>query len=373
MSSRTTLKKQPSVSVMSHKVEPLNTKTITSTGNSEEISKNTELHSINLSIPVSLKTRKPRCCTHCKVAGHYKNKCPELMSKTPIQPTPVQQITTSTSVIPERQGSIRHTTIAGQGPPTPRTEVQGPPTPRTEVQGHGKTWENDILINVYKADPEIIKSSNYTQVYDLKAVDNKLNQCNLSVKTTGSGTVYMGDCLRIFNSVSSGDPYHLVLINYVQRGQHKHVTRILEFDLTGFKDPLFGQLTREQIKQLDMAVKAIPQKHKPTTEERKVLYDLKKTLQPLSGAISLDIKCNSQQSRLQCSISSGKFKELLSRFPERVIAASNTNEFRGGIIRESIASDKRTFKKKKIAPTGAITTFTDSNLVPGQLSAAQSG
>lgn len=363
MSSRTTLKKQPSVSVMSHKVEPLNTKTIRSTGNTEEISKNTELHSINLSIPVTLKTRKPRCCRNCKVAGHYKNKCPELMSKTPIQPTSVQQISQSASVIPERQGSITQTRIVGQGPPTPRTEVQG----------HGKTWENDILINVYKADPEIIKSSNYTQVYDLKAVDNKLNHCNLSVKTTGSGTVYMGDCLRIFNSVSGGEPYHLVLINYSQRGQYKHVTRILEFDLTGFKEPLFGQLTQEQIKELDRAVKAIPQKHKPTPEERKVLYDLKKTLQPLSGAIGLDIKCNSQQSRLQCSISGGKFKELLARFPERVIATSNTNEFRGGIIRESIASDKRTFKKKKIAPIGAITTFTDSNLMPGQLSAAQSG
>ena len=156
----------------------------------------------------------------------------------------------------------------------------------------------------------------------------------------------MGDCSRIYNSVSSGQPYHLVVINYAQRGQYKHVTRIIEFDINGLKTELFGQLTGEQIIQLADAVKAIPQKHKPTADERKVLYELKATLQPLSGIIGLDIKCNSQQSRLQCSISAGRFKDLLAKFPVRIIATSNTNEFRGGVIRESIPSEKRTFKKK---------------------------
>ena len=294
---------------------------------------------INLGISTTLKVHKLRCCTNCKQSGHYKNKCP--LPNTKVQPTvSVVKPSVSTTVQAQTPAAVASVTQLKSISSRP------PPTPRTEVQGHGKTWENDILINVYGADEEIIKTSGYTQTYDLKAKDNKLDGCNLSVKTTGSGTIYMGDCSRIYNSVSSGQPYHLVVINYAQRGQYKHVTRIIEFDITGLKTELFGQLTGEQITQLADAVKAIPQKHKPTADERKVLYDLKATLQPLSGIIGLDIKCNSQQSRLQCSISAGRFKDLLAKFPERIIATSNTNAFRGGVIRESIPSEKRTFKKK---------------------------
>jgi len=256
--------------------------------------------------------------------------------------------------------------INAAGPPrtpikkhTALTSIRPPPTPRTEVQAHGKTWEIDILVNVYGADAEKIKKTGYTSKYDLKAEDNKLDNCNLSVKTTGSGTIYMGDCLRIFNSVTSSQPYHLVVISYAQRGTYKHITKILEFDITGLKFDFFGTLTLEQINRLATAVKAIPQKISPTPAERKALYDLKKTLQPLSGIVGLDIKCNSQQSRLQCSISAGRFKGLLDKYPARIIATSNTNEFRGGSIRESIPSEKRILKKKDKSMAAPVRASTD--------------
>jgi hypothetical protein len=73
------------------------------------------------------------------------------------------------------------------------------------------------------------------------------------------------------------------------------------------------------------------------------MYDIKKKLQQLSGAIRLDIKCNSQQSRLQCSFN--KFQSFIQNNP-RIVASTNTNEFRGGSITKEIQSSCRKFKLK---------------------------
>ena len=67
-------------------------------------------------------------------------------------------------------------------------------------------------------------------------------------------------------------------------------------------------------------------------------------MQELSGAIHLDIKCNSTQSRLQCSLN--HFQQFIEKNPSKIIAKSDTNEFRGGSISSHIASSRRVFKKK---------------------------
>jgi hypothetical protein len=211
----------------------------------------------------------------------------------------------------------------------------------SEVQAHGFSWEKELLA-IYGATPEEIKGINYTSKIDLPGAFNRINGCDLSIKTTGSNSVCMADCLRLYDMVS-GPTIHMVAVQYNQIKDMKKVINIVEVDLTNSRELLFGTLTRSQIETLDAAVKSVPQKRKPTTEEYKHMYDIKKDLQKLSGAIRLDIKCNSQQSRLQCSFN--KFKLFLENNP-RIIAKSNTNEFLGGSITKEIQSLCRKFKPK---------------------------
>ena len=219
---------------------------------------------------------------------------------------------------------------------------------RTEVQGHGFCWETDILTNVYGASAEELDTIKYTSASDLPAKYNRLEKCKLSIKTTGSAnTVCMADCLRIYDKAVSGTPLHLVVIHYGQNDdtKTKKVNSIVEVDLTSSTQLLFGSLTRDAIESLDQLVKSVPQKRRPTAEEHDLMYKLRAKLQEKSGAIYFNIKCDSSQSRLQCSFN--RFQTFLKENPSRVIAQSTTNEFRGGAISAEISSSRRVFKPKK--------------------------
>jgi hypothetical protein len=218
-----------------------------------------------------------------------------------------------------------------------------------ESQKHGFIQEKDILKNVYGATDEKLSKKGYTDKFDLDADDNKLDPVNLSIKTTvKDNNVCMGDCLRFFDSVSNTDkPIHLTVIFNQQIDNKKKVKKIVEVNLTNAVKELFGSLTREQIKELDTLVKSIPQKREPTKEEHKKMFDLQKKLKLLSKAINLNIKCDSSQSRLQCSFN--KFQQFLKENPSLIIEESlneTPNKFRGGQISEEILSEKRKRKKK---------------------------
>lgn len=218
---------------------------------------------------------------------------------------------------------------------------------KKEVQAHGFSWEKEIICNVYHATMEELKEIKYTSKMDLPAKLNRLDSCNVSVKAScNPNAVCMADCLRVFDAVSSGEPIHMVVVYYNQNDANntKNVVSITEIDLTSSREELFGSLTRSQIEELDKAVKSVPQKRKPTTEEYTKMYSIRDTLQVLSGAIHLDIKCNSTQSRLQCSFN--RFQQFIEKNPTKVVAKSNTNEFRGGIISSEIVSGRRILKKK---------------------------
>jgi hypothetical protein len=120
--------------------------------------------------------------------------------------------------------------------------------------------------------------------------------------------------------------------------------------LTNAVTPLFGDITRAQLEQLDKAVKAVPQKRKPTQEEHDHMYTLRNELQTSSVAIHFDIKCNSTQSRLQCSLN--RFQDFLNQNPDRIVAKRDTTTglFRGKKIVEEIASSRRVFTKKEPNP-----------------------
>ena len=182
---------------------------------------------------------------------------------------------------------------------------------------------------------------------DLPAKLNRLDSCDISVKTSCSlNAVYMSDCLRMFDSVSSDKPLHMVVVHYIQDDINttKKINSIIEINLTSSQKLLFGDLTRSQLEELDKAVKSVPQKRRPTTEEHSNMYAIRNKLQVVSNAIHLDIKCDSKQSRLQCSFNS--FQKFIENNPSKVIAKSNTNEFRGGHISLEIKSSRRVFNIK---------------------------
>ena len=175
---------------------------------------------------------------------------------------------------------------------------------RKEVQSHGFSWETDIICNVYGVTNEELKKIKYTSKMDLPASMNHLDNCDVSIKTScNPNSVCMADCRRVFDAVSSGNPIHMVVLNYVQDDTKntKKITTITGVNLTDSCNLLFGTISRSQIEELDKLVKSVPQKRKPTEEEYNKMYSLRDSLQNLSGAIHLDIKCNSSPSRLQCS------------------------------------------------------------------------
>lgn len=230
------------------------------------------------------------------------------------------------------------------------TDSKSPPieiSRRKEVQSHGFSWENEIICNVYGATKEEVKKIKYNSKADLPANINRLNNCDVYVKTSCSrNAVCMSDCLRLFDAVSSGNPIHMVVIHYSQDDttNTKSIVSIIEIDLTNTRYLLFGNLSRSKIEELDKSVKSVPQKRKPTKEEHHRMYSIRDSLQKSCDAIHLDIKCNSTQSRLQCSFN--RFQHFMEKNPERIVATSNTNQFRGGEISSQIISSRRVFKKK---------------------------
>jgi hypothetical protein len=219
---------------------------------------------------------------------------------------------------------------------------------KNEVQKHGFTWEGEMIRNVYKCS----EFTPYTGAIDLPVHLNQLESCRVSIKTTGSpNAVCMGDCLRVYDSVS-GDaaPIHATVMTYVQNDETKtkKIKSIVEVDITNSRTLLFGHLSRAQIEELDQLIKQVPQKRSPTPEEHKAMYTLRDALHALAGpeaAIHLDIKCNSQQSRLQCSFN--QWLSFIANNPDRIVAIGDASSFRGGSICAEISSARRTFKKKK--------------------------
>ena len=214
----------------------------------------------------------------------------------------------------------------------------------SEVQSHGFIWEGDLLRNVYGMTDAEKAQISYTEKFDLPARFNHLESANVSVKCIGEkNAICMGDALRVFDEVSETDALHLTVIHYKQVGETKEVVGIKELNLTKSKDLLFGSLTREQVAELDRLIKAVPQKRAPTEDEKKAIKAKQAELNRLTGFLQFNPKVNTQQSRLQCSFSCKDFQGFLAKNPERIVASSVSNQFRGSAITSIIRAGRRVF------------------------------
>ncbi len=187
--------------------------------------------------------------------------------------------------------------------------TQGPlkktlgPQSRNEVQSHGFRWEQEVLKNIYNITSKI----KYTNEMDLPGELN--NGVNLSIKTTGSyNTVCMADCLRFFDSLQN-EKLHLMVILYKQELDKKVIERVVQLDLTSSTKLLFEDVSRKELEELVKKVKEVPSNRKPTDKEHKEMYKIRDNLQARLKYIKLNIKCNSTQSRVQCSFNN--FKKFL--------------------------------------------------------------
>jgi hypothetical protein len=175
-----------------------------------------------------------------------------------------------------------------------------------ESQQHGCIWEDYIKKDVYHISQKIP----YTAKFDIpKELNTRTPDTNLSIKTTQSKTVDMGDALRIFKNT---EKTQLLVLRYIQEDTKKKLQEIVLCEMPN-QQSLFGSVALEEIEALVSLIKAVP-KGKPDAALLAEIHAIKERLNQKSGCIHFRPKLDSQsQRRLQCSIVD--FESLLKTYP----------------------------------------------------------
>lgn len=226
-----------------------------------------------------------------------------------------------------------------------------------ESQAHGKTWERDLGLNVYRATAEELGKISHTAPIDVPRAFNRLDGIDISIKVKGKPTIDMGDIMRVYDETNSGEPYHMTVVEYEQTDPTtKKVKRITEVDLTNSATLLFGDVTHEQLKALDAATKAVGKVRSDVTPEARAAaiaaaYAQRDVLHGLTRYMHFHLMFyTNNPSRVQ-----GQFKDFarfLAEYPERVVATGDAGSFRGGAIAQEIISPPRQRNKKAANTSG---------------------
>ena len=166
-----------------------------------------------------------------------------------------------------------------------------------ENQQHGFLWEAMIKTLVFLlAGPDP-----YTAVHDVDRCRNRFDPNeNVSIKTTGSDTLCMGDALRVF-TYEPGVAHTCIAVRYEQDADRKNLKNVYELDLMQ-RELLWGSVTKEDVEELDRLVRSMPNGQRVPEIDR-AIKQKKKELNAKSGAIKFNPKIDSKtQRRLQCSI-----------------------------------------------------------------------
>lgn len=166
-----------------------------------------------------------------------------------------------------------------------------------ESQLHGFTWENEVKRKVFNMDTSV----DYTAAHDIPKEFNCMN-CNenISIKTTGSATLCMGDPLRIWD-YSDDETNTGMVLRYQQDGGVKRLARTHEITLNN-RVLLWGSVTREDIAALDALVRSMPRGRRDAGIDA-AISTMKKELNAKSGIVRFNPKIDSKnQRRLQCTI-----------------------------------------------------------------------
>lgn len=200
-----------------------------------------------------------------------------------------------------------------------------------ESQVHGFAWEDHIKKEVYK----IQEKAMYTRKHDIDAHENTIDNCAVSIKTSGGMAVDMGDAQRIFEA-TGGEPFHMVVIQYDQTEGQKILQAVLEVDLTGARALLFGDLTWEEISEFHAHLKRIP----AGRVENKDYLIRSSELNKRSKDIQLRPKVDSKtQRRLQCSFPNIDF--FCKNYPERLLYKNQEGVFKSVQLIKTLESGRR--------------------------------
>ena len=215
-----------------------------------------------------------------------------------------------------------------------------------ECQRHGFDWENEIKRKVFgisKEEEEEYKLS-YTAKWDSPKELNRVDEgVNISIKTSGSDTVCMGDAIRIFTQEPS-DINTCIVIFYKQRGNEKIIARIVEWFLNDIP-LLFGTVTLKELQELQQAIIQFPknQRLEDHPEYKKKLTDMANVLNAKSGALKFNRKIDSKkQRRLQCSVSG--FDAFITKNSHLVAYDTSEPILREVRITDRISSGPRVFE-----------------------------
>jgi hypothetical protein len=198
-----------------------------------------------------------------------------------------------------------------------------------ESQNSGFVWEDDILTNVFQ-----VTRGGYTDLHDCPKERNRFDSTeNISIKTTGSDTLYLSDALRVYD-YDSTDKHTAIVVRYNQSGTNKKLSSVYELNL-GNREILFGRVTRDEIVELVRLIRSVPA-GVPDPILLKEIHSMKKDLNSKSGVVQFNPKLDSKtQRRLQCSIP--KF----STQKDLVLSHSSDPIVRGIPIREFLVSGRR--------------------------------
>jgi hypothetical protein len=211
-------------------------------------------------------------------------------------------------------------------------------------QVHGKTWETEILQNIYDLTPAQCESIPHGAKHDLPAELNRFDRCNVSIKTAGNqNRVDLGDCLRVFDTVSSPEPYHMIVVIYKQTENTKKLEKFVKLDLELSRRELFGNIRRSEIVELVNTIKMVDTGRSKTPLESARIHRLKTELNARSGAIQFNPKLDSKnQRRLQCSFNS--FQKFLINNENRILILEDEMPE----ISQEIESGRRLRNKKAV-------------------------
>ena len=172
-----------------------------------------------------------------------------------------------------------------------------PPVTMPANQNHGFLWEDEIKTKVFQC----FVPAGYTDTHDIDKAYNPFNpRENISIKASGSGTVCMGDALRVFN-YSPEDVHTAIVLRYTQTEDAKVLTGVYELDLDN-RELLWGRVTRDDIQSLVDLVHSQPSGRRDAEIDNQSKA-MKKTLNAKSGVVRFNPKIDSKtQRRLQCSI-----------------------------------------------------------------------
>ncbi len=211
-----------------------------------------------------------------------------------------------------------------------------------ETQRHGFDWEIEIKRKVFgiTEQQEADFKLHYTSKWD---IPKELHDGggNISIKTSGSDTVCMGDAIRIFNQ-NPDETNTCIVVFYKQEGNEKVINRIVEWKLD--KKLLFEDVTLDELQELQQAIVNFPKHTRLCNDQeyKQKLTDMASALNAKSGALKFNRKIDSKtQRRLQCSISG--FDAFITKNSHLVVYDTPLPILRDVRITERIVSSPRTF------------------------------